>query len=165
MRLQISESLLSLCSYIPHEFDRKPRSLAELDRWKATEFRLLLLYTGPVVLKGKLPKEMYDNFMLLSTAIRVLVSPTLDTSFCDYVTELLVCFVQHYAELYGEDEVVYNIHCVVHLAKDAKLHGPLDRLAAFPFENYLGRLKKMVRKPTVFFSKLFEGYQRDLHAL
>lgn len=60
---------------------------------------------------------------------------------------MLVCFVQDYAQLYGKEEVANNIHNLVHLADDANLHGPLDRFAAFPFENYLGQLKKMVRKP------------------
>ena len=33
----ISRALLSLCSFMPREFARKPRSLNDLDRWKATE--------------------------------------------------------------------------------------------------------------------------------
>ena len=41
----------------------------------------------------------------------------------------------------------YNLHATVHLADDAKRYGPLDNVASFVFENYLGKLKKMVRKP------------------
>ncbi len=26
-------------------------------------------------------------------------------------------------------------------------HGPLDQFSAFPFENYLGKLKKLIRSP------------------
>ncbi|KAF0692785.1 Uncharacterized protein FWK35_00037335, partial [Aphis craccivora] len=46
---QLSEFLLVLRSNIPCEFARKPRSLSELSRFKATEFRQLLIYTGQVV--------------------------------------------------------------------------------------------------------------------
>jgi hypothetical protein len=58
----ISVGLLELKNQVPMEFARKPRSLKELDRWKATEFRQFLLYTGPVVLEEILPDDMYKNF-------------------------------------------------------------------------------------------------------
>ena len=38
--------------------------------------------------------------------------------------------------------MTYNIHCLVHLAEDVKVHGNLDMFSAFPFESFLGRLKK-----------------------
>lgn len=58
----ISNKLLVLHSHTPCEFNRKPRGLNELDRWKATELRPFMLYWGPVVLKDCLPSELYDNF-------------------------------------------------------------------------------------------------------
>jgi len=48
---EISENLISYREYIPSEFARRPRSLIELERWKATEYRQFLLYTGAVALK------------------------------------------------------------------------------------------------------------------
>lgn len=44
-----STSLLSMSSFLPKEFARKPRKLDEVDRFKATELRQLLLYTGPII--------------------------------------------------------------------------------------------------------------------
>jgi hypothetical protein len=51
---QISESVLTIKAHIPQEFIRKGRSIVEVDRWIATELSLFLLYTGEIVLKGKL---------------------------------------------------------------------------------------------------------------
>ena len=50
---------------MPSEFARQPRRLQELDRCKATEFRQFLLYTGHVVLKGIVSKELFQHFLTL----------------------------------------------------------------------------------------------------
>ena len=54
-RNQLSHNLSLLCGTMPSEFARQPRPISELDRWKATEFRQFLLYTGPVVLRVLFP--------------------------------------------------------------------------------------------------------------
>lgn len=71
---QISDSLKLQSINIPGEFCRKPRSLVEAKRWKATEFRQFLLYTGRVVLKSILDKKIYLYFMSLHVAVRILCS-------------------------------------------------------------------------------------------
>jgi len=45
----ISNRLMHLKSNITRDFARVPRGLNEVLRWKATEFRTFILYTGPVV--------------------------------------------------------------------------------------------------------------------
>ena len=46
-----SEKLLELKPFVHCTFSRKPRSLMDVDRWKATEFRQFLLYRGKIALK------------------------------------------------------------------------------------------------------------------
>lgn len=77
-------------------------------RWKATELRQLLLYTGPVVLKSVLPRQVYDNFMLLSVefAIYILANSNYCIEMNDLAHSFLVTFVEHYGLLYGKEMVV-----------------------------------------------------------
>ncbi|KAI5611118.1 hypothetical protein C0J50_0024, partial [Silurus asotus] len=99
------------------------------------------------VLKGFLAEQVYNNFMLLSVAICILANPSFCLTMNDFANTLLVSFVKHFSKLYGSDFVVYNIHGLIHLSSDVRLHGHLDLISGFPFENYLQKLKKMLRKP------------------
>lgn len=143
----LSEKLVNLCAHVPSEFARKPRDLTEIDRWKATELRQFMIYTGPVVLKDVLPQELYDNFMLFSVGMFLLLSPNLHATMIDFAERMLVAFVNNFGELYGKEEVVFTIHQVIHLADEYRLFGALDNVSSFPFENFLGKMKKMLRKP------------------
>lgn len=145
---QISSRLFSLKSHMPREFARKPRSLSEAKMWKATEYRQFLLYTGPVVLLGKLKPASYRNFLLLSVSIRLLLSQNIYSFSHDYIRKLLHTFVQNFSNIYGKFVLSYNVHNLLHIVDDYAQFGPLDQVSCFPFENFLGNLKKMVRKPT-----------------
>jgi hypothetical protein len=145
----ISQHLCLLQSYFPDEFHRRPRSLSDLKHWKASEFRAFLLYSGVLVLKGKLPQPLYQHFLLLSVAIRILCHPGLATrkEFTDYAGGLLRKFVNDFRILYGLECLVYNVHAVIHLADDVLAHGALDNFSAFPFETCLGSLKRLLKSP------------------
>lgn len=142
---EIGRHLVQLRSFVPEFFARKPRNLDEIDRWKATEFRQFLLYTGKIVLKDILRSDMYKNFMALSVGISILVSPILVQDHADYAHSLLEYFIESARVIYGPEFLVYNVHSLIHFTDEAKEHGNLDNCSAFAFENYLQKLKKMVR--------------------
>lgn len=143
----LSERILLLRVSTPTEINRKPRELSELARWKATEFRTFLLYIGPVVLKGIVDIAIYEHFLLLSCAISILVSNTRITKIHDLANEYLSMFVIHCEKIYGRQFYVYNVHTLCHLSNDVKRFGALDSYSAFPFENYLGKLKSLIKSP------------------
>jgi len=55
----IDSRLNILRKYCPSEFARRPRTLDLCSKYKATEFRQFLLYTGSIVTYGLLNDELY----------------------------------------------------------------------------------------------------------
>lgn len=62
---KISHLLMLLRNSTPSEFVRRPRSINDVKLWKAVEFRNFLLYTGPIVLRYILKKDIYYHFITL----------------------------------------------------------------------------------------------------
>jgi len=141
---QISDLLINQVKNIPLEFNRKPRSLQESRRWKATEFRQFLLYTGPVVLKSVLSHDIYLNFMCLNVAVTILSSPHI--KHLDYANSLFNYFVKSFIILYGKDNCTINIHNLLHVYEDVKKFGVLQNYSAYPFENHMQKIKGYIRK-------------------
>lgn len=145
---QISDNLKALRGAMPSEFARQPRSLDELERWKATEFRQFLLYTGPVVLKHVVSKDLYQHFLCLSIAMSILLDSNDDkrNSYLEFAQELLHYFVENAKLVYGETFTVYNVHSLKHLPEDVRYFNcSVNDISCFPFENYMQQLKKCVR--------------------
>src|SRR5207237_2127454 len=118
---QISCKLQSFKPYIPAEFNRKTRSLKELDHWKATEFRTFLLYVSPLALADILDKKKYKHFMLLHAAVYILSSDL--TAFPDwnpFAASLLDTFVSSIKTLYFEELLTYNMHSLIYFANYIK---------------------------------------------
>jgi len=141
----ISQKIIQLKLDVSKDFQRKPRSLIHLKNWKATEFRSFLLYTGPIVLQSILPTSYYNHFLCLHVAITILCSKKLHSKHIGYAKQLLKYFVETFSSFYGLENVSYNVHGLTHLCDDSSNFGQLDTFSTFRFENYLGKLKKLLR--------------------
>lgn len=142
----LSSNLMHVSPYISRsDFARKPRPISEYLRYKASEFRQILLYTGPFIFQNVLPKPTYMNFLVLSHCLRALVAkePCVPTY---YVKELLKNFVYNFGVLFGKEHISYNVHGLAHLVNDYEKHGSLDSFSAFKFESKLQFVKKLLRK-------------------
>lgn len=136
--------MFSFKNYITNDFARKPRRLNDLDRFKATEFRQIVLYTGIVAFKDFLPERNYMNFLHLSCAVRILVSPVLCISLNNCAQHLLETFIKEYGLIYGREYITYNIHNLSHLCNDVLRFGCLDNFSAFIPESHMNFLKKKI---------------------
>jgi len=66
-------------------------------------------------------------------------------------------FVLEFARIYGPQHIVFNVHNLIHLADDCiYFNSSLNKISAFLFENYLGKLKRMLRGTMRPLAQLFK---------
>ncbi|XP_065674188.1 uncharacterized protein LOC136091133 [Hydra vulgaris] len=122
----------------PSEFQRTATKLDDLLYFKAVEFRFFLLYSGLVVLKGKISGKEYNLFLALSIATRILLSNVFckQKRYVIFSKKLFIWFTNEAVILYGETFSSYNVHSLIHIADDVLNHNKsLNELSAYPFEN------------------------------
>ena len=141
-RLVVENSLKIVSKHLPSNFSRKLNGgLNALAFWKATEFRVFLLYVGIIVLRDVLPVAQYNNFLYLSISFRILLSCN-QAANIENVRKLLINFVESSKSIYGDGFVSYNVHSVIHLPDDYVRYDSLNNISCFPFESYLGSIVK-----------------------
>lgn len=130
------------------DFGRQVRGIKELAYWKATEFRTFRMHLGPIVLRNILSDQEYSNFLNFHVATRILSIKELcqNPEINDFCKSLLVRFVKTLIRTFGTQFISYNVHGLIHLPDDALRFGPIEKFPAYPFENYNGILKNLVRK-------------------
>ncbi|KAG8229135.1 hypothetical protein J437_LFUL009724 [Ladona fulva] len=104
------------------KFGRKPQTLQELLRCKATVFRQILLHRSPLAYPKFLSDDVYNISFL-----------------CIMLFEFL-----KFSLVYSLTSLPYNVHGLLHLMDDVELHRPLDKFIAFKFENKLQKLNKFI---------------------
>ena len=155
-RKKLKDILSALKGSIPTEIHRKTLDSENIPNWKATHYRFFLLYGGPFLLKFILPKRLYRHFLHLSIANRILCHSTLALTHTDIANDLLLNFFSKLPELYGESIQSINFHNLIHLSDDVrKMKAALTAYSAFPFENLLGIIKKLIRTPRNPLAQLF----------
>lgn len=90
----MGDRLAQVAKFYPLDFARKPVNIAKHGKFKATEQRQILLYTGLAIFQGLMSSAAYYNFLLLHITIRILVNPTCSAELIDLAEECLKLFVQ-----------------------------------------------------------------------
>lgn len=139
------------------EFTRKPRAMNCLKLWKATKYRMILLYTGPVAFKSTLKRNVYAHFLTLHVIIRILCSQDLN-DYLNYAQDLILFFIKRFMKIYGIHHMSHNVHSLLHLVDDVKNFGPLDNFSAFKFENHMQIFKKYIRKAERLLQQVVRRY-------
>lgn len=159
---RLQNLLNSISPDIPMKFQRKKFDLLEISNWKATQFRFFLLYCSGLFLFYVLPYNVYQHFMLLYVSCRLLSHEKLALKYAEYAKNLLREFVKLIPTYYSENLLTINIHNLIHIVDDVMyMKEPLFKFSAFPFENCIGFIKKLLRTTTFIISQI----TRRLHEI
>lgn len=139
---KISELLLRI--KMPREVSRDARTLKSFNLWKGLEFRNFLNYYGIVVLQSHLEGRYYRHFLSLFCAVTICSA---EKYLCYlHVAELLFDdFITNYKRIYGVEFITSNVHNLEHVVDDVARYGILSSISAYPFENSLFSIKRMLR--------------------
>lgn len=144
-KIDLNKRLIQCNETRPREIQREIRGIKWLSYWKATEFRVTLLYTGIVIFKDILSREVYEHFKKLSLAIRIL-SCRYHLPNINVAEVLLNDYLEGCINIYGIDSITSSFHAVCHIIEDLKIYNAtLVEISTFPFENELRTLKHLVR--------------------
>lgn len=138
----VTQFLLS-CK-MPKEIHRSVRALDVLAYWKASEYRTFLLYLSIIILKHTLCSNAYHHFLTFFCAITI-CSNEKYFNYLPVGEKLLNYFLEHFRDIYGQQYMTSNVHNLCHIIEEVKHFGALQHFNAYPFENKLQVLKKMVR--------------------
>lgn len=155
IKTSTSNHLISLSSFIPKEFSRKPRCFNEIRNWKAVEYRQFILYTGICVLKNKVHEDVYYTFLLLHCAYRLLCCPRSFIANISTAQDLLESFVENFPRIFGDDSVTYNVHHLLHITSSVKELGIITNFSAYNFENKMQHIKRQIKRPSKILQQLF----------
>lgn len=139
---QLSAILIAV--RLPQEIHRQMRSLDYVSLWKGLEYRNFLNYVAIVVLKDFLPSKHYNHLLVLFCAVRI-CSSTKYAHLLPAARMLFADFINDYKALYGVENITSNVHNLCHIVDEVQRFGTLQTLTAYPFENFLHQLKKLVR--------------------
>ncbi|KAL7289998.1 hypothetical protein TKK_0015730 [Trichogramma kaykai] len=161
-KVVLKNRLIQIKRYCPEEFARKPFDIDNFSKFKATEFRQILLYTGPVAFSGLVTPAVHLHFLLLNFAMRILVSSNSDETLLNYAEQFLKIYVSRSEDVFGLEYLSYVTHGLLHLVEDYKNFGPLDSFSAFPYENSMTYFRKACRKPHMHLQQI---YRRRVESL
>ena len=147
---KLFNDLISLV-LVPREFPRRCRNL-DTAVYKAQEYRNLILFMFPIVLKniGEDHRKESQLWLALVFMVRSCIIPNeeFDNVSKESISKSCELFYNLYFEVYGQENCIYTVHIVgSHLFK-IRGNSPLTERSAFPFESFYSEMKNSFKPGT-----------------
>jgi hypothetical protein len=153
-----SKVIESINVNIPNEFQRSLRDLNFISHFKATECRQFLLFHGIIALKDVVDRRIYQHFLKFHIAIKILCDRKFYVKFNHIAQILIDDFIEEFKIIYGEKEIIHNVHLLHHVPHESLRNGPLDDYSCFPFENNMTQFKKLIHTTTNPLQQLYNRF-------
>ncbi len=130
---QLDEALVRV--KVPTELPRRPRAM-DFKNWKGSEWRHLVLIYFPIVAEALRPgicRELWLEFSFLCRAYSI-PNEYFDALDKNYLTSLAHNWYYRYFATFGELNMRYNVHLLIHLLR-IRVHGAFPDISAFFFES------------------------------
>lgn len=168
----ISKKLAMLSNQISEDFMSKPKPLEQFSEWDGYDFKMFLLYYGPIVLKSHLPPLYFTHFLYFHFAIRVMTSMEYEdvSNECSaYIAgQFLRIFVADFGTLYGKELIDYNVHNLLHLEDKFQKFGSIEKLGGFQFDSVASEVDSIfideLRPVEELISQVTDKYNKRLKA-
>jgi hypothetical protein len=128
----------------PTYISRLPRKIDTLVDWKASEFLHWMLYYFLLCVEDVWPPQNKEHWMYLVGGMNILMGDCISQDSINLAESMLDLFVMKAAQLYGREQLTFNMHSLLHLADCVRDWGPLHAISTFGFESENGILKSMI---------------------
>ena len=108
--------------------------------FKADQWRTWITVYSPVVLKGILPNDHLQCWLIFVRACNILSQRIVKLSDLSTADLLLLNYCKKFEELYGKENCTMNLHLHLHIKETMLDFGPSHAFWCFPFERYNGIL-------------------------
>lgn len=90
------------------EFKRAQISLADINLFKANEFRSYVYHVGPFSLYNILPQQIFEHFMVYTAFVRLLTKNNLSNQDIMDSYRLIEAFSKEWQAIYGIERMSYK---------------------------------------------------------
>lgn len=154
--LSVSNRLLTIRP--PSSLLRVPRDFSQFGSWTAKEWRLWLLFYATPCLLNIIPREYVSHVNLLSSALHIILRKSITKSDLEKAHILVLRYVFLFEQYYGKEQMVINIHLLLHLKKSIEYLGPAWTNVAFGFEGANKTLLEMKKGPSSIAQEIARKY-------
>ena len=99
-------------------------------------------------MEGILHESALQHYALLVKSAFTLLQIEVSEAELNECEQDLIKFVAFYEMYYGQENMTFNVHALLHVCESVRQTGPLCMNSAFSFESYIYTLKTFVNGPT-----------------